>query len=143
MAATNLELVSDAYTLVTLRNNSKVLFKLNQCFLDRNPKQTEALLQPHQMRAFGVVVDDCASCHLGPSLKPGGQCLTIADTSYGMHFDGWKCYFRAQKPTTHDLVKYPIIELTSGQPYEPQRRYSHRVPGIISPNVSTWRARLG
>ena len=96
MGSTNSELMSDAYTLVTLRDNNKVLFKINQCFLDRYPNQTEALLQPHKMQAFGVVVDDCASCHLVPSLKSGDQCLTIADTSYGMHFDGWKYYFRAQ-----------------------------------------------
>ena len=37
MGSTTLELVSDAYTLVTLNDNSKVLFKINQCFLDKNP----------------------------------------------------------------------------------------------------------
>ena len=71
MGSTNLELVSNAYTLVTLNNNKTVIFKLNQCFLDRDPSQTEALLQPNQIQTFGVVVDDCASCHLGPSLKSG------------------------------------------------------------------------
>ena len=75
MGSTTLELVSDAYTLVTLNDDIQVIFKINQCFLDRNPNQTEALLQPHQMRSFGVVVDDCASYHIGPSLKAGGQCM--------------------------------------------------------------------
>ena len=95
------------------------------------------------MRSFGVIVDDCASCHLGPTTKNGGQCLTIANTTYGMHFDGWKCYFRCKKPTARDLTSYPIVELTSDLPYLPQRRYSRRAPCDISPDVVTWRARLG
>ena len=61
MSASNLELMNEAFTLCTLCDNSKVIIKLNQCFLDRDPLQTEALLQPHQARAFGVIVDDCAS----------------------------------------------------------------------------------
>ena len=34
MGSTNLELVSNAYTLVTLENNTKVILKINQGFLD-------------------------------------------------------------------------------------------------------------
>ena len=75
MGSIHLEIVSNAYTLVTLNNNKKFIFKINYLFLDRDPNQTEALLQPHQIRSFGVVVDDCASYHLGPSLKAGGQCM--------------------------------------------------------------------
>ena len=48
MSSTSLELVNEAYTLAILPNNDKVLFVINQCFLDRDPLQTEALLQPHQ-----------------------------------------------------------------------------------------------
>ena len=47
MTSTNLELVNDAFTLVTLPNNDKIIFHINQAFLDRDPMQTEALLQPH------------------------------------------------------------------------------------------------
>ena len=50
MGSTNLELVSNAYTLVTLVNNTNVIFKINQAFLDMNTEQTEALIQPRQMR---------------------------------------------------------------------------------------------
>ena len=94
MHSSRLQLVSDAYTLATLPHNSKVIFKLNQCFLDADPDQTEALLQPHQARAFGVVVDGCARRHMGADNNPGGQCLSVNGNSYGMYFDGWKCYFR-------------------------------------------------
>ena len=54
-----------------------------------------------------------------PSGKPGGQCIKINDQEFGMNFDEWKCHFRAQKPTYHDLHKYPTIEITSSLPYEP------------------------
>ena len=84
--------------------------------------QTEVLIQPHQMRVFGVVVDDCAKGYLGQSNKTSGQCITLDDTQYGMNFDGWKCYFRIQKHTEQDLIKYKIIELTSSLAYEPQRK---------------------
>ena len=44
IGSTTLERVSDAYTLVSLDNNKKVVFKINQCVFDRDPNQTEALL---------------------------------------------------------------------------------------------------
>ena len=77
MKSTTLELASDAYTLVTINEHKKFVFKFNQVFLDRNPLQSKALLQPHQMRAFSVMVDDCSRSHLGPSNKPGGQCIIV------------------------------------------------------------------
>ena len=121
MKSTTLELVNEVFTLVTINENKKYIFKLNQVFLDRKQLQKEALIQPHQMRAFGLIVDDCARSHLGPSNKPGGQCIIVNDIQYDMNFDGWKYYFRTQKPTSNDLRKYPIIVLTSRLAYEPQR----------------------
>ena len=44
MTSSKLELVNEAYTLVTLPNNTKVIFKINQAFLDRDLSQIEALL---------------------------------------------------------------------------------------------------
>ena len=72
MHSSKLELVSEAFTLVTLEDNSKILFKMNQCFLDTDPSQTEALMQPHQARSFGIMVDDCARCHIGANGLAGG-----------------------------------------------------------------------
>ena len=48
MAVSRLELVDNASTLVNLPNCDKVIFRLHQCYLDKNPLQTEALIQPHQ-----------------------------------------------------------------------------------------------
>ena len=129
MKSTNLELVNEAFTLVSMPDGGKFIFKINQAFLDKNPQQSEALLQPHQARAFGVIVDDCACRHLAPSGNPGGQCITVNKSTYKMHFDGWKCYLKITKPQPSDLSKYKIIELTPMLEYAPQRRYSRRVPG--------------
>ena len=76
MSSSSLELVSEAFTLVTIDEDTKYIFKINQAFLDRDPTQSESLTQPHQMRAFGVIVDDCAKSHLGPTNLPGGQCIS-------------------------------------------------------------------
>ena len=79
------------------------------------------------MRAFGVIVDDCAKRHLGPTNLLGGQCISIENKRYDIHFYGCKCYLRIQKPTAKDPLKYEIIELASNRPYDPQRRYTRRV----------------
>ena len=121
----------------------KYIFKINQAFLDRDPTQNGALIQPRQMIAFGVIVDDCAKNHLGTSNKPGGKYLTIDNTQYSMHFDGWKCYFRIQNRTEQALIKYRIIELTSNRAYELQRRYTRRVQVKYPSNIQDWRDRLG
>ena len=72
MAAANLELVNDAVTCIVMDVGPNILIKLNQCLLDVDSKQHESLLQPHQARAFGVIVDDCTRCHLGVDGNAGG-----------------------------------------------------------------------
>ena len=61
---------------------------MNKAFLDSDPLQTDPLIQPHQMRAFGVIVDVCTKGHLGPAGEPDGQCIKINNTEYGINFDG-------------------------------------------------------
>ena len=93
MAAYRLKLVDNTSTLVTLPSGDKVIFRLHQCILDRDLLQTEALLQSHQARAFGIVVDDCAKYYMGPGSTNGGQHFTVGDEVFPLQFDGWKCYF--------------------------------------------------
>ena len=64
MKSTNLEIVNDAFTVAILDNDTPVLLKFYQALLDLNPNQEESLLQPHQARANGVIIDDCASCYM-------------------------------------------------------------------------------
>ena len=81
---------------------------------------------------------------MGADNNPGGQCLSVDGNSYGMYFDGWKCYFRISKPDHSDLAKYPIVDLTCPFPYEPQKRCSSRRLATSSNiDIDTWRMRLG
>ena len=91
------------------------------------------------MRSFGIGVDDCTKRHMIPSDKIGGQCIKINDQEFGMNVN--LDYFRAQKPTTKNLTKYPIVEIASPLPYEPQRRYS-RYLDTTKVYIDDWRAHL-
>ena len=71
MTSTYLELVNEAFTLVTLPNNDKIFFQINQAFLDSDHMQTEVLLQPPQARSFGIIVDDCDKSNISSTGKPG------------------------------------------------------------------------
>ena len=70
------------------------------------------------MRSFGVVVDDCVHRHMATYGKSGGNAYTWVKPNT-MHFDGWKCYFQIQKPTSADSTKYSTIKLISSTTYEP------------------------
>ena len=120
MSCSNLELVNSAYTLVTLPT-CKVIFRINQALLDTDPHQTEALIQPHQARAFGVMIDDCTRCHVAANGKPGGQCIIIDNDKLPLHFDRWKCYLRISLPSVEEIQSFPIYELTSPNPYNPNK----------------------
>ena len=84
-----LELVNNAYTLATLNNGNKFIFKINQCLCDKDPHAHEALLQPHQARHHGVLIDDVAKRHLSINGECGKQCISIDDTILPLMFDGF------------------------------------------------------
>ena len=44
MHSSQLKRVSDVFILGTLLDNLRVIFKMNKCFLDRDPSHSEALL---------------------------------------------------------------------------------------------------
>ena len=142
MSSSKLELVINCYTVATFTNNPPVLLKINQALLDTNPNQTEALLQPHQARAFGVAVDDCARRHCSASGKPGDQCITIGKDVLPLHFDGWKCYLHTRQPSSQEMKTLPVYELTSQFAYNPQSIKIRRV-STIDVGVEDWCARLG
>ena len=56
MHSSDLELVNNAYTLVPQESGNHIILRINQAFLDSNQSQFEALLQPHQARAFGSAI---------------------------------------------------------------------------------------
>ena len=141
-SSTNLELV-DACTLVTLKTGDKFILQMNQSLLDTNPSATESLFQPYQGRASGIIIDDVARRHAkSTDGTRGTQSIIAGKHTLPLHFDGLKKYFSIRKPNPFDLNKYPIIELTSSQPYTPHdRMYTRR----ITPSPVTdeeWRRRL-
>lgn len=142
MSASNLKLVNKAFTLCTFGDKSRIILKLNQYFWGRDPLQTEALLQPHQVRKFGVIIEDCTSFHLDPNDANDGQCITNGTTYYGINFDGWKYCFRVQKFTPEYLLKYTSVELTLPLAYEPQCRTSRRLPSSLVNSINDWCARI-
>lgn len=144
MTSSTLEVVNDAFTLAILPGlDQNVILHLNQALLDTGRRQRETLLQPHQLRAFGVIVDDCPSRHMSVTGQPGTQCLKVDGRKIPLYFDGWKCYLHLRKPSPDDLHKYPIVQLTSPRPYEPQRRVTTRRVQKDKISEDVWRARLG
>ena len=123
---TTLELVSEAYTVLICQNGDNVLVQLNQVLLNRDPDQTESLLQPHQLCASGVLVDDVPTCHTASTGKPGTQCVQVGDRKIPLYFDGYKTYFRLARPSEEDMQRLPVYRLTSELPYEPQCRKNTR-----------------
>ena len=139
-----LELVNDTFTLATLEDERKIILKINQCLCYSDPHATEALLQPHQVRHHGVIVHDVSCKHKSVTRENGTQCMKIDDHTLPLMFDGFKIYCVIEKLEPSDLSgKYPIYEITSSQPYKPQRRHYSRRLKKTPTTVEKWRANLG
>ena len=117
---------------------------MNQCLLDSTPGQTESLLQPHQARAYGVIVNDVAKTHSAADKKQGAQNLVVDGITPSLNFDGWKCYFNVRNPTTEKIKNLPKFLLTNELPYLPQRSVAARNVKIRKVDtINKWRAQLG
>ena len=139
MKTADLELVDEAYTLVTLENKPKVIFKINQCLCDNDPHASEALLQPHQVQHYGVIIDDVSRKHLSVTGEPGTQCMKIDDHTLPFMFDGYKIYCVISKPSPTDLNgTYPIFEITSSRTYEPKDRRNSRRLQSTTLSLEQW-----
>ena len=126
-------------------SNKLVVFKINNCLLDISTTQVESLLQPHQARAFGVVVNDVAQRHPAMDGKQGSQCISIGADTLPLHFDGWNCFFQIRWQSQEELKTLPVYELTSPHEYKPQSSFNTRrlTPAHVEVNVKEWRKRLG
>ena len=140
---TALEVVSAA-TLVTLEDKTKIILVIHQALCDESSNQTEALLQPHQCRAHGVAIDDCAKRHQHIDGSHGEQCIQVLDSKIPLFYDGFKCYISTSNPTLDEFDRYPQLELTSPLLYEPDKRvFTRRRRAKNVDNVKEWRAKLG
>ena len=98
---------------VLLQNRTSYLLVVNQALLDTDPSQSEALFQPHQLRAHGTIVDETAVRHRGVDGRPGRQLIRVGDVDLPLYFDGWKTFLSICKPTDEELGTLPRLELTS------------------------------
>jgi hypothetical protein len=103
MSSSNPMEVFNGICKVVLRDNSSFLLVVNQALLDTDPDQSEALFQPHQLRAHGMIVDETATRHRGADGHPGKQMIRVNDITVPLYFDGWKTFLSITKPTEQDL----------------------------------------
>ncbi len=138
--------VGTGAALIKLANGTKLILIIHQALIDENPNQVESLLQPHQCRAHGVAIDDCAKRHRHIDGSNGDQCIKVLNHRIPLFYDGYKCYLLLSKPTLKDIERYPHVELTSPLMYEPDKRvYTRRsrTRGNNEDNLQRWRKNLG
>ena len=140
----NLQVVNAAVLITNPYNKIKIIGVINQSLLFCDENCSESLLQPHQARCFGTVIDDCCKHHLSTDGKPGTQAIHVPGHKIPLLFDGWKTYLLVSKPSEEDLATLERVELTSPLPYEPERRVHTRRVTVYSPEeITIWRKRLG
>lgn len=149
-----LELANNCLTKIVCKDIS-FIGVVNQCLVDTDPNQTETLLQPHQLRAHGVLLDDVPPCHLRIDGTPGTLRLKVGETEVPLYFDGLKTFAICVRPTEEEINSLPHVVLTSEEPYEPRTRlYTRRVYSgsfgpmkfrrkISEPSLEQWQAILG
>ena len=93
---------------------------VNLGLFDLHPSQKESLLQPYEVRAHSVVVDNVCKCHKGVDGCPGTQCIHVDGHEVSIHFDGLKQFLYISTPIDTDILCYPSGNLTPSEPYKPQ-----------------------
>ena len=116
---------------------------MNQYLLDSCPNKKESLLQQHQSRSHGVLIDDCSVQHRQINGSSGTQCVQVLETKLPVEFDGLKCLVKLEKPSEADIATYPRIEITYPMPYNPKQIYTRRRHTKVSPDMDDWRKNLG
>ena len=78
---------------------------MNHSLFDNDNNNVEFLLQPHQVRDSGIMVDDNASMHIRPEDKPFSQSIIVDNINYSLNFDGWKLFATCYKPSEDEMSK--------------------------------------
>ena len=88
-----LELVNNAYTLVILGEEFKVVFKIDQSFSNIDPTQTEVLLATYQVLNFRFSTDNHTKCHQCYVSIAGVQSISSCKNTFEFYFNGEKYFF--------------------------------------------------
>ena len=105
--------VCNVATKATFNDGSRAIFILNQFLLENSEEQTESLLNPHQLRAYHVRVDDVPRHHRHVYGTHGKQCIVVDGVTFPLHFDGFKTYFTVSRSTHRELDTLPRYLLTA------------------------------
>ena len=131
--------------LASCSDGSKYILVINQALVDYDSNQYESLLQPHQVRDNGIVIDDIAQHQrIDYNGNYGTQSIHFSDDDrIPLDYDGFKVYLQILKPTDDDMVQFHHVVLTSESTCTPQtRKYSRRVePKKLT--LLDWQKRLG
>ena len=103
--------VGDGITLATNAEGEKVLLRVNEAIINANCK---SILSVDQMRHYDIDVNE----------KPrryGGQqnLVTLEEQVIPLQYRESLVWLRIERPTKEDMALYPIIQLTSDQPWDP------------------------
>jgi len=96
---------------------------LGQCIY-MGEHMNNSLLCPNQLRAHGIVVDDCPR-HLAPADKPSIHSIYAPDEEFTipLALNGVTSYFTSRTPTVHELETCKWIILTNEHEWDPHSDY--------------------
>ena len=117
-AVMNVPIGTAIYAVDDPINGKTVLLVLHEQLIFGERLQT-SLINPNQLRDFGVTINDCPkqfnsqSSH-SMSIPRDGGALDIP-----LHLEGIISYFAVRKPTTHELQHCERLQCTSANPWDP------------------------
>ena len=103
--------IGDGVTLATNAEGEKVLLRVNEAIINANCK---SILSVDQMRHYDIDVNE------KPKRYGGKQNLvTLEEQELPLRYKESLVWLKIERPSKEDLTSYPIIQLTSDQPWDP------------------------
>ena len=102
-----------------LPDNTAVIIQANEAL--SLPDNLYTILSSTQMREHGVEVNDKAKRHYGK------QNLVVDGVELPLTLQGGLLHLPLREPTDEDLIKWPIVTLTSDQPWDPKAINDHEI----------------
>ena len=109
--------VGDGITLVTDSSGEKFILRYNEGIIDQNGR---SIFSVAQLRDHGMDVDD-------RPIKYGGrqQMETMESVVFPLNMKGGLAHLTIQYPTDEEISSYPVLEITSDLPWNPEGLEDH------------------
>jgi hypothetical protein len=108
--------IASVATVFVDSNGNRILLVVHQA-LYLGAKHAGCLVNPNQMRNFGIAVHDCPSQF--DSSSRHAIYSPESNTTIPLQLDGIISYFESFQPTDEDMVSLPHIVLTSVEEWDP------------------------